>query len=246
MLFLQKNNPMSFLNKIKKLIIGNNENCKSVDEIKQEKASSLLREATSLKKTNINLAIEKIKNAIELGYGDYYKLSSYLLFAGKIEEAIFIYKDIIIPKSKIREIPYNSLGYVYQKYSSLFYRIDRLEDYFYYASLSAFYYITHNFTYESGDCDLLKCFFESRKPLYYTGQANFERALKKIGKLDLYEEYEETFMKLFDELKGKIYEAAKTNCFIEGITKETKRKFFIFTEDVFNEFYKNNLRELIN
>lgn len=237
---------MSFLNKIKKLIIGNNENCKSVDEIKQEKASSLLREATSLKKTNINLAIEKIKNAIELGYGDYYKLSSYLLFAGKIEEAISIFRDIIIPQEKMRELPYNALGHVYQKYSSLFYRIGRPEDYFYYSSLSAFFYVTHNFTFIPGGDDLLKEFFKNRKPIYYTGQTNFDKALKKIGKLDLYEEYEETFMKLFDELKGKIYEAAKTNCFIEGITKETKRKFFIFTEDVFNEFYKNNLRELIN
>ena len=78
-----------------------------------------------------------------------------------------------------RELPYNSLGATYKKFSSIFYKSNMLEDYFYYSSLSAFFFITHNFTFHS-DMELFKDLYKIRKPMWYTGQTNFERALKRL------------------------------------------------------------------
>ena len=98
-----------------------------------------------------------------------------------------------------------------------------LEDYFYYSSLSAFFFITHNFTFHS-DMELFKDLYKIRKPMWYTGQTNFERALKKINKPKTQDEYERIFMKLFDTLKEDIYDAAKMRCSYQTIiTKEMQQ-----------------------
>lgn len=214
------------------------------EESDMDKAARLLREATALKETNIELAIEKIKESISLGSESYNKLASYLLCSGRAYEAIAVYKDIYIPNIKRAGMPYHALGDAYRKLASLYYRSKNLDEYFYYTSLSCFYVITHGLGLN--DIELLDSFYESKRPIYYSGQPNFERALKKIGKSDIYDEFEKAFMPLFDNLKEQIYIAAKTDTF-HGTTpqKIIDQRFSVFTEDFFSDFYKKNLLILL-
>ena len=172
--------------------------------------------------------------------------SSYLLYAGRTNEAIAVYRDKIIPCEMQRELPYNSLGATYKKFSSIFYKSNMLEDYFYYSSLSAFFFITHNFTFHS-DMELFKDLYKIRKTyVVHRGKQILKGLLKKINKPKTQDEYERIFMKLFDTLKEDIYDAAKMRCSYQTIiTKEMQQKFVMFTEDVFNEYYKKNLYKLL-
>lgn len=157
----------------------------------------------------------------------------------KIKEAV--------ATAKKRGVPYNSLGDVCQRASSIFYKAGRYEDYFYYVSLSTYYLMTHNFTCIPGGVELLDAAYEERSPIFYTGQTNFERALKKLGRLDVQEEYEETLMQLFDELKGDIYDAAiyKDKHFSQPDTDEYRQKLAGFTDKAFDRFYKAKLHPLL-
>lgn len=220
-------------------------NIKDPDEIKREKAHLLLKEATALRDTDIELAIKKIREAINLGHRDYAKLSNYLYLAGRFDEAVAIYTEIKIPEAKSTQLPHNSLCGSFNGLASLYYKRGKFEEYFYYSSLATYFSITHSYTYVAGGESLLESLYKIRKPIYYTEKTNFDKALKKIGKLDIYDEYEETFMKLFDELREKIYAALKTNCFFKGITAKTEQKFLFFTEELFNSYYYKNLYPLL-
>jgi hypothetical protein len=85
-------------------------------------------------------------------------------------------------------------------------------------------------------------FYKERDPINYWGGTNFERMLKKIGKEYTYDEYMQTFMSFFDEIKKEIYPLCKFN---HTYTTGEILIFKKFSKDYFTEYYNENLRKII-
>lgn len=209
-------------------------------ETNDEKCLRLQREATTLKKTDIQKAIKKIREAIALGADCHVKLANYLLIAGRNDEAVNVHK------TRLKNDFLHS-GIISHNLASIYIKLKDYKNYFYYTFAGLFFDITLSETRSIHNPNpILEHIFKERDILACFLNSNFNKSLKAIGKDNLGKTLNERFaVFLLDDLKESIEKAVSLKITSNNLTDEEMKHFEVFSFLTFDKFYYSKVYPLL-
>lgn len=180
---------------------------KSLTDDKFERSRQLLKEATSLKDTNIEQAISAIEQAIRICpehvMSDYFKLSHYHHLAGNIEKAYTTHKDLLTGLD-IEDIGMYNMrrSQVFNKLCTLAYKDKNYGEYLYY--YCSWLYNTVIAMACQGRKSELFGIMDNEDKLCYLAPTKVNSSFKKLGKESNKEIFNDTLIKFFDTHRNTV------------------------------------------
>ena len=235
-----------------------------------DKSRQLLKQATSLKDTDINKAISLIEQAIKICperiLNDYFKLANYYHIAGYKDKAYTTLQQLL------DNIDFNDIGMynmdrsqVFDKFCTLSYKDKDYEQYIHFYCFWL-YNITVAFACQ-GRKEELKNIIDNRDKLNYLAPTKINGSFKKIDKEPNKQEFNDKLLSYFDDHRQVLTEMANKAYEIdssfesdelrinESIGQRSNRllrkddKFMTvyksFNSDQFKKFIENNLIPII-
>lgn len=177
-----------------------------------EKSRDLIKEATSYKKSDISKAIALTQEAInvcpETILGDYFKLANYYHIASEIERAHDIFQSLLVGLSKGDIGMYNmNQSLIYEKICAMAYKdkdyVNYLRNYFFWL-----YHRTLAFACQGRKEELIGILNNPTK-LDYLAPTKVNGCFKKLGKLEVREDFNALVNEFLNESKGTFNEMVK-------------------------------------
>lgn len=205
-----------------------------------ERCNALKKEATALKKTDIDKAISKVNEAIALGADCHDKLSNYLSLAGRHDETINVHKNRF-------KNDFLHSGLISHQLASIYLKLKDYKNYFYYTFAGLFFDITLSETRSIHNPNpILEHIFKERDILDYFLNSNFSKNLKAIGKADLGKTLNERLaVFLLDDLKENIEKAVSLKVSRNWLKDEEMEYFKVFSFETFDNFYFGKVYPLL-
>lgn len=162
----------------------------------------LIKKATSLKKENIQEAIQLIERAIEICpekiLDHYYKLSSYYHISGNKEKSYFILEKLLEELDEKDYFVFSKTSEIYHKKAVLLYKDKQYKSYIRSFTISSVYNIIHSSIIGYGRKDLLDI-----DKFYAINSPKFKNCFPKI-KSDLYVPFKDKILSYLSRISESL------------------------------------------